>query len=353
MALIQMGTDMKVALKQFRYVGLFLVLISTMAVSCNGGGTVPVLPLQTSQCPQGSGIQQANLPPGVLHSYATYRTGLQLDIWYRTDSAPRPTLFYVHGGGWEDADSRGWLITCDRGLYALNQVTRGYNVVSVQYTHAPDIAPVAGGDAGNIVRQVKDIHAAIRWMRIFASTFNVDQNRIGITGPSAGGHLSALAAVTANNPAYEHADVYAGNDSVNLVFAASPITDITWFFGGFGDPASLNLVGRKFGCLSSQYPLAFGYACNAATESAARVQDKVNWSSPWIAVAHAQNDGAVPPDQGHLLATLASSYGKLTNYFQSDVDGKALTGHNIEGNFVMSPSIDRMFDCRIAGTIAC
>ena len=96
-----------------------------------------------------------------------------------------------------------------------------------------------------------------------------------------------------------------------------------------------------------------GVPSNAATESAARVQDKVNWSSPWIAVAHAQNDGAVPPDQGHLLATLAASYGKLTNYFQSDVDGKALTGHNIEGNFVMSPSIDRMFDCRVAGTIAC
>ena len=44
--------------------------------------------------------------------------------------------------------------------------------------------------------QIHDAKAAIRWVRANAKKYHVDPNRIGVTGGSAGGHLSLLVGLT-------------------------------------------------------------------------------------------------------------------------------------------------------------
>lgn len=44
--------------------------------------------------------------------------------------------------------------------------------------------------------QIHDAKAAIRWLRGNADKYHVDSNRIGVTGGSAGGHLSLLVGLT-------------------------------------------------------------------------------------------------------------------------------------------------------------
>ncbi len=44
--------------------------------------------------------------------------------------------------------------------------------------------------------QIHDAKAAIRWVRANAKKYNVDPDRIGVTGGSAGGHLSLLVGLT-------------------------------------------------------------------------------------------------------------------------------------------------------------
>lgn len=60
--------------------------------------------------------------------------------------------------------------------------------------------------------QIHDCKAAIRWVRANAKKYNIDPDRIGVIGPSAGGHLAALLGVSGDIPELEgtlgdHCDV--------------------------------------------------------------------------------------------------------------------------------------------------
>jgi acetyl esterase/lipase len=48
----------------------------------------------------------------------------------------------------------------------------------------------------NFPAQVHDAKAAIRWLRANADKFKIDPKRIGVTGGSAGGHLSLMVGLT-------------------------------------------------------------------------------------------------------------------------------------------------------------
>jgi acetyl esterase/lipase len=62
-------------------------------------------------------------------------------------------------------------------------ITQGYAVAGVGYRLS---------DAAQFPAQIHDCKAAIRWLRANAKKYGIDPDRIGVWGPSAGGHLSAL-----------------------------------------------------------------------------------------------------------------------------------------------------------------
>jgi acetyl esterase/lipase len=90
-------------------------------------------------------------------------------------SGPLPVIVWLHGGGW----SRGRKERCP----AVTLVQDGYAVASVDY-RLTDAAPFPA--------QIEDCKAAVRWLRANASMYNLDPDRIGVWGFSAGGHLAAL-----------------------------------------------------------------------------------------------------------------------------------------------------------------
>jgi acetyl esterase/lipase len=100
---------------------------------------------------------------------------LLLDLRVPDTAGPHPVIIYLHSGAW---------ITGDRtGGPALRQATRGYAVASIDYRLAPQhIWPA----------QVEDAKAAVRWLRANAARFQLDVNRIGIFGASAGGHIGSI-----------------------------------------------------------------------------------------------------------------------------------------------------------------
>jgi acetyl esterase/lipase len=100
--------------------------------------------------------------------------------------APVPVIIWVHGGGWRFG-SRELAPDLSRFFAAS-----GFAMAAVDYRlshHA--IFPA----------QIEDLKTAIRWVRSVAPCHGFDGDRIGLLGSSAGGHLAALAALTA-------ADVY-------------------------------------------------------------------------------------------------------------------------------------------------
>lgn len=92
-----------------------------------------------------------------------------------------PVLMYVHGGGWTIGDLDTHDVLC-REL-ALGS---GAAVVSVDYRMGPeDVFPAA----------VDDVVASVRWVRDHAAALGVDAQRVAVGGDSAGGNLSAAAAI--------------------------------------------------------------------------------------------------------------------------------------------------------------
>jgi acetyl esterase/lipase len=116
-------------------------------------------------------------------TYATYvdkngqTQSLQLDLLVPSAAAPLPTVVFIHGGGWFSG-SRTPIPDGPAGL-----CSRGYAVASVDYRFAPAwIWPT----------QLQDVKGAVRWLRAHAATYNLDPDRFGAWGFSAGGHLAAF-----------------------------------------------------------------------------------------------------------------------------------------------------------------
>lgn len=131
---------------------------------------------------------------------------LQLDILAPERTGARvPAVIYVHGGGWAGGE-RSW--TPNRIL-----AEAGVFTVSVSYRFSQQAIFPA---------QIHDVKAAVRWVRANADHYGVDPDRIGIWGHSAGGHLAALAAVTAGVPELEGESGNPGYDS--SVRAVVPIS---------------------------------------------------------------------------------------------------------------------------------
>ena len=103
------------------------------------------------------------------------------------EEQPMPVIVYVHGGGWKAPMSTYAPIN----LYFAQ---RGYFTVNFNYSlSSQNIFPA----------QIYECKALIRWLRANADRYNIDPNRIGVWGSSAGGHLASLLGTTVNTPAYE------------------------------------------------------------------------------------------------------------------------------------------------------
>ena len=97
---------------------------------------------------------------------------------------PAPVVFLTHGGGWWQGDHNS-LLKVARYM-AKNAGVAG---VSVQYS-------LAGQTDAYIETSVQDLRDALAWLETHAGDYNLDMSRVAFVGNSAGGHLSAVLAMT-------------------------------------------------------------------------------------------------------------------------------------------------------------
>ena len=108
-------------------------------------------------------------------------TELKLDVYRpRALGAPRPTLVFVHGGGWVSGAKE------DAVLWLVPWLQAGWAAVNVEYRMSRTAhAPAA----------VEDVRCALRWVARYARDHGFDPTRIVVSGDSAGGHLALAAAL--------------------------------------------------------------------------------------------------------------------------------------------------------------
>lgn len=142
----------------------------------------------------------------------------KLDVYLAESDKPTPAMIYIHGGGWRAGSKNrvpAWL---------QNAVREGWlSVVSVEYRFT-DVAPHPA--------QVNDCVRAVQFVRHNAQKWNIDPQRIGVTGGSAGGHLTLWVAL--------HDDAADADSSDPVERESSRVACAVSFAG----PTDWSLLGR-------------------------------------------------------------------------------------------------------------
>jgi acetyl esterase/lipase len=114
----------------------------------------------------------------------------RLDVYRHKDQPTGcPTLVQVHGGGWVIGDKR------EQGRpLMLHLASRGWVCFAPNYRLSP---------RATWPDHLVDVKRALAWVRTNGASYGADPGFVVLTGGSAGGHLVALAALTANDPRYQ------------------------------------------------------------------------------------------------------------------------------------------------------
>jgi acetyl esterase/lipase len=120
-------------------------------------------------------------------------------------------MIFVHGGGWWYGRKN-----IRKFPYFQRLVAQGHVVMDIDYTLAP---------RSSILGMVKDVKQAVVWLKQQADMFGLNPERVVLTGQSAGGQLTLLAAYTPNHPTFQP-DGVADDTSVRGVISYYGPTDM-------------------------------------------------------------------------------------------------------------------------------
>jgi len=207
----------------------------------------------------------------VLHDVVFGKGGTQdlhAEIAYpKNATKPMPAIIYIHGGGWIGGSYRHTPL--------MKIVTAGYFGASIEYR----FSNVAKWPA-----QIQDCKLAVRWLRTNAAQYNIDPNRIGVWGDSAGGHLVTCLGTMADAKEYEGDGGYPGvSSAVQAVVDFFGPTDLTR--ADIYSPAAIKLTEGLFGV---------PYAQNPDLWKSGSPFFYVKAGDPPMLLVHGDSDGLVP-----------------------------------------------------------
>jgi acetyl esterase/lipase len=106
-----------------------------------------------------------------------FGTALTMDVFTPKQDANGAAVIFTVSGGWFSAREAINIVLLRELL------KRGYTVFAVMHGSQPKYT---------IPEAIADMKLAVRYIRSQAADYHIDPNRIGITGGSAGGHLSLM-----------------------------------------------------------------------------------------------------------------------------------------------------------------
>ena len=216
-----------------------------------------------------------------------------LDVWRRPDlpvGHRAPVLIQVPGGGWSINDKRGQ-------AYPLmtRMVELGWICVSINYSRSPRNA---------WPEHIIDVKRAIAWVRANIAEYGGDPDFIAITGGSAGGHLSSLAALTPGDPDFQPGF----EDADTAVQAAAP-------HYGVYDLTDHGAMHKLMPSLLENVVMQRRFAEHPHVYEAASPTRRVHRDAPPFFVLHGANDAIVPRSQARTFHSALRDAGARTVAF--------------------------------------
>jgi acetyl esterase/lipase len=215
-----------------------------------------------------------------------------------------PVLVWIHGGGWSGGNK-------DSGIFLLSPyANRGYFCATIEYR--------LSGEA-TFPAQIEDCKCAIRFLRAKAKQFNLDPDRIGVWGASAGGHLVALLGTSASVKELEGKGGWPEYSS-----RVQAVCD----FCGPTDLAAL--AGKSKGANNPIAKLLGGAPVDQMQKAAlANPITHVTREAPPFLIVHGEKDTLVVPTQSELLRDALKKAGVPVTLYIAPGQGHGLGGPEI------------------------
>lgn len=206
--------------------------------------------------------------------------------WVEYSDKRKPTLLFLHGGGWTSGDK------ISRSLFLMPYVNKKWCVVTANYRHL---------DQTNLVGICRDARSALTWIYENAEKYKFDTTKIVVSGESAGGHLALMTGLSAEDPLFNQGNIKKGR---KLKVAGI----VNWF--GVADLVKASTSWEP------EY-LTQVAPDPAMRDSILQVTSPINYvdsSSPPVMTIHGDLDTSAPYDQGVLLHKKLKEMG-TKNYF--------------------------------------
>ena len=220
-------------------------------------------------------------PPGVVERHGVeWRHGLTLDVTRPAgDHSDLPVVVYVHGGGWTGGDPQRQA----RDLYHALALD-GWASLGIRYPFTPHVT---------VEDQIAVVRDAVRWARTETAAHGIEPTTVVLAGGSAGGHLAAMAALTAD-------------DDLERVAACVGLY-------GVYDMANRNRTRAHWDKIRNEVMLATVDEQPERYRSVSPI-DRVHDDTPPFLILHGTHDTLVPPGEGEQFVAALRSRGRPVEF---------------------------------------
>ncbi len=199
-----------------------------------------------------------------------------------------PAILWIGGGGWVTQDFNSHLPEL------VEFAEAGYVVALVEYRLAGECRFPAA---------LVDIKACIRYLRAHAQELNVDVNRIGILGESAGGHYAALIGTTGNTREFDSGEHLDESSAVQAACCWYPPCDLALMTEQLQEMYKDEIAKRAEPIPPDVLSILLGGdpLKNPALVARANPLTYLDKTAPPFCIMHGTSDRTVPIAQSHLL----------------------------------------------------
>jgi acetyl esterase/lipase len=253
-------------------------------------------------------------------------------------------LIWVVSGGWYSAPEAINGMTMNWFLNPM--IDRGYTVFAVCHGSAPRFT---------IPEAINDVNRAVRYIRYHANDYNIDPDRIGIFGGSAGGHLSVSQGVNPLPPNEKSPDpVDKTPSNVQAVGCFFPPTDFLNYgeegklavgAGGLLLPFQASFDYRTFDDKSRKFVTVTDDAKIREITRAISPLYHVDPKDPPILIIHGDADVLVPYEQATRIIKKLEEAG-----VPNKLVTKPAAGHGWTDIHKDTPAITDWFDAQLLKT---
>jgi len=224
-----------------------------------------------------------------------------------------PVLVGIHGGGWTRGSLNYLRSNADTVKFLHALTSSGIAVVTINYG--------AGEPGTTVPMMVANCKDAVRYLRLNAAKYQLDPERIGLCGGSAGGHLAAMAALTDDQQFPPDAALAAVSSRVSFAITLAGSMDLTIRRGGIvgvsPDPATPPARG---GAESSGPPNIWTgpYDDQMANYRYLSPVTYLSRQSPPMLIIQGSQDPIVPIENAQAMVDKAAEVGAPVRYLRVD-----------------------------------